>query len=109
MAKKNAEELLNQVHLAVDSLCKASSDRWTTENLGGVWPDDRWQEMANESCECDDEDDWEKGLLDENKDWRKEAAKFAKLVVKNNLPLTMANMELAFSGKLPGKTKKKVA
>ena len=105
MAKQSKDELEAVVHGSVDALIKASADRWTTENLGGVWPKDSWRNMDADGIDDSEQDDWYDGLQDEFKEWQTEATKLVKVVVALSLPLTMSNMELAFAKKLPGQKK----
>lgn len=100
--KQTKEELEAIVHATDASIIEAAANRWTTENLGGVWPKDRWQDQSADGIDESEVDDWYDGLQSEFKDWQKEAKKHLKELKARQLPLTLANMELAFSLKLSG-------
>lgn len=97
--KKTKEELESEVHATENALARCAADRWTTENMGGTWPKDKWQDMFNESSEADD-DEWEAGMDQEWTEWFETAKRLTAKLVSLSLPLTLANMELAFSRKL---------
>lgn len=88
-AKKVADRLA-VVYSDPQLLVREAADRWTTENMGMMWPETTWRDAGG------DPDVREADLFEEYRDWLGLARLCIEFVQEKALPLTLASMEIAF-------------
>jgi hypothetical protein len=91
------EKLLAEVYTDEEKFVRAIAEKHTVMNLGQNWPEETYNRLRSEA----ESDEVHDAIVQEYKSWLKDAKKECAMIKKANLPLTLANAELAFSKKGP--------